>query len=186
MGEECGSHPCCARMGHPFSGWYVLPADVFVVSQVPFLRFAAEMYLGRPFCVLGMLPEKQMRAARDDVGWGRDVVPTLAQPPQGRRPVLGDPGIAQGWGIHFLCPYVFPADAFVVSQVPFLRFAAEMYLGHPFFVLGVLPECNCGPLGMTLAALNGLPGPQVRGTGGHTANIAKGHLPGRRRGACSD
>ena len=26
----------------------------------------------------------------------------------------------------------------VVSQVPFLRFAAEMYLGHPFFVVGTV------------------------------------------------
>ena len=40
-----------------------------MVSQVPFLRFAAEMYLGHPFSVVGMLPEKQMRAAGDDVGW---------------------------------------------------------------------------------------------------------------------
>ena len=30
----------------------------------------------------------------------RVVVPTL-EPPQGPRPVLGDPGAAQGWGTHF-------------------------------------------------------------------------------------
>ena len=140
MGEECGSHPCCARMGHPFSGWYVLPADVFVVSQVPFLRFAAEMYLGRPFCVLGMLPEKQMRAARDDVGWGRDVVPTLAQPPQGRRPVLGDPGIAQGWGIHFLCPYVFPLTRLWSPRCPSSAALRRCTWGTHFLWWGCCPK----------------------------------------------
>jgi hypothetical protein len=57
-----------------------------MLSQVPFLRFAAEMYLGHPFFCAGDASQKQMQVARYYIGWERDVVPTLA---------------AQGWGTHF-------------------------------------------------------------------------------------
>ena len=36
----------------------------------------------------------------------------------------------------------------MASQVPFLRFAAEVYLGHPFFVVwGCLLKDKCRSLG---------------------------------------
>ena len=53
-------------------------------------------------------------------------------------------------GHPFLVPVRVSANASVVSQVPFLRCATEMYLGHPFFVVGMLPKSNCASLGMRL------------------------------------